>query len=308
MEPLVRPTKHHPVAIALLIALAVLLTGCMHIDRGVTLNSDGSGSYTLTIGFSQQVMSAANAPITTSMNAFGEQVAQQGGSTRHYDDSGYSYWAYTRPFKSIADLNTLVQQTPQSSDVSDTTSKLLAVAQDSLSFSEQSGILGNSFHVTGHMSMRPQSPTSGGVPPALKDMRESLSITMPGAISSHKGGVVHGNTVTYVIHYGEETDIDAVGGGFDTTPLLIGIGGAVIALLIIAALILWLRRRGAAERRRAAQRQENPPAFAPVYTPPITPPFTSAGPDAPTVPAMDDASGGAGQGGSLGRNLGGSQG
>ncbi len=114
MELRVRSTRRHPAALALLLGLAILLTGCMHVDRSITLNNDGSGSYTLTIGFSQQVMNAAHDQVTTSMNAFGEQVALQGGSVRRYDDAGYSYWAYTRPFKSIADLNTLVQQAPNS--------------------------------------------------------------------------------------------------------------------------------------------------------------------------------------------------
>ncbi len=174
---------------------------------------------------------------------------------------------------------------------------MLAVAQDSLTFSEQSGILGNTFHVTGHMSMKPQNTTSGGaVPQALQDMRESFSVTMPGSISSHTGGVAHGDTVTYVIHYGEETDIDVVGGGFDTGSLLpIAIGVAVVLLLVIAGFILWQRRRRKAARLRAAQSQPVAPSFAaPSYTPPYTPPFTTGASDAPTLPALGEQTGGAG--------------
>jgi hypothetical protein len=210
------PSKtRRPASVALLIALALLLTGCMHIDRSVTLNADGSGSYTLTIGFSQQVMSAAGSQVNDTMSTFGDQVKLEGGSTRQYQDAGYSYWAYTRPFKSIADLNTMLQQTPQSTGGSNSTgnlTNLIGAAQDTLAFSEQDGLLGNTFHVTGHMSMIPQGGATGAVPLALQDMRESFSVSMPGSITSHRGGVTHGNTVTYVIHYGQATDIDVVGG------------------------------------------------------------------------------------------------
>jgi hypothetical protein len=282
------PSKtRRPASVALLIALALLLTGCMHIDRSVALNADGSGSYTLTIGFSQQVMSAAGSQVNDTMTTFGDQVKLEGGSTRQYQDAGYSYWAYTRPFKSIADLNTMLQQTPQSTGGSNSTgnlTNLIGAAQDTLAFSEQDGLLDNTFHVTGHMSMIPQSGATGAVPLALQDMRESFSVSMPGAITSHKGGVTHGNTVTYVIHYGQATDIDVVGGGADLARLaLIGLGAVLVALIIIAALLLWRRGRQRGQRQPTAQ----PPAqgFAPVYTPAFTPPFNSAAPDAPTVPA-----------------------
>lgn len=285
------PSKtRRPASVALLIALALLLTGCMHIDRSVALNADGSGSYTLTIGFSQQVMSAAGSQVSDTMNSFGDQVKLEGGSTRQYQDAGYSYWAYTRPFKSIADLNTMLQQTPQSTSGSNSAGNLIGVAQDTLAFSQQDGLLGATFHVTGHMSMIPQNGATGAVPQAVQDMRESFSVTMPGSITSHKGGVTHGNTVTYVIHYGQATDIDVVGGGADPARLaLIGLGMVIVAFIIIAALLLWGRSRK--RRQRQAVAQPHAPEFAPVYTPTFTPPYNSAPPDAPTVPAtpsLDD--------------------
>jgi hypothetical protein len=280
-----------PASVTLLVALALLLTGCMHVDRSVNLNNDGSGSYALTIGFSQQVMSAASSQVNDTMNSFGDQVKLEGGSTRQYQDAGYSYWAFTRPFKSISDLNTLLQQTPQSTSGANSTGNLISVAQDTLAFSEQDGLLGNTFHVVGHMSMIPQGGATGAVPQALQDMRESFSVTMPGSITSHKGGVTHGNTVTYVIHYGEQADIDVVGGGADPARLaLVGLGGVLLALIIIIiALLLWRRKRGA--RQAPGQPQPRPPEFAPVYTPAFTPPYTSAAPDAPTVastPPVDE--------------------
>ncbi len=289
MEFALRAYKRIPAVFSLLLVLMLSLTACMHVDRNVTLNSDGSGSYVLTIGFSEQLVSLASDQISSSMDDFGQKVKQQGGSYRHYDDTGYSYWAYTRPFKTVADLNKLVQEAPQSGDSS--SADVTTPGQDTLTFSEQSGFLSNTFHVTGHMSMvvPPSSlGDTGGVDITqyLKDMRESFSVTMPGSITSHTGGVVSGNTVTYTVHYGEQTDIDVVGGGLNLGPLL-PIGAAVIVILLLAIVgaILWSRRR-----KRAATSHEQPgaPAYVPAYMP------GPAAPDAPTVVSQGETSGEAG--------------
>jgi hypothetical protein len=294
-ETLVKTLARVPSSLALLIALALLLTGCMHVDRSVSLNGDGSGSYALTVGFSQQVMSAAGAQINDAMNSFGQQVTLQGGSSRQYQDSGYSYWTFTRPFKSIADLNTLLQQNPQSNSSANSAGNLIGATQDALTFSEQAGLLGNTFHVKGHMSITAQAGSVGSVPSAVRDMRESFSVTMPGSVASHRGGILHGDTVTYVIHYGEQTDIDVVGGGLNLIPLIpyaIGAGVVLALLLILAGALLWRRSRMRGARVASSQRQPGVAEFAPVYTPAFTPPYSSAGPDAPTVPAsppLDDS-------------------
>lgn len=279
-ELALRSIKRYPAFIALLTILALTLTGCMHADRTVTLNSDGSGVYTLTIGFSEQLVSLASDQISGSMDSYGAKVKQQGGTYRHYDDTGYSYWSYTRPFKTVADLNTLVQDAPQASDTSASAGGLPSGSlpttgqSDTLNFTQQSGFLSSTFHVTGHMSMKSTLNTTdtGGVDvtPYLKDMRESFSITMPGSITSHTGGVVNGNTVTYTVHYGEETDIDVVGGGLNTALLLpIGAGVVIVLLLVIAGIVLWRMR----SRKRAMQ-----PA------PEAVPAFVAATPEAPTMP------------------------
>ena len=286
---ILRLLKRQSASIALLVALAFSLAGCMHVDRSVTLNIDGSGSYTMTVGFSEQLISLASDQISASMNSFGDKVKSEGGTYRHYDDTGYSYWAYTRPFKTVAYLNQLIQETPQAGNSATpaVSGSLPASGQtDTMSFSEQSGFLSNSFHVTGHMSMVfPQSATDSGgidITPYLKDMRESFAVTMPGSVTSHKGGVVSGNTVTYTVHYGEQTDIDVVGGGLNTAVLIpVGVGAGVVLLLIIAGVVAYRMRR-----RKPGAPAEPAPAFV------------AASPDAPTTPDFGAQSGGA-DGGSV---------
>src|SRR5205807_5846043 len=81
---------------------AVLLSGCFHLDRDMKLNGDGSGSYTLSLGLTEALVGLAGDTFTKSMDEHGQQVKQQGGDYRHFDQDGYSVWVFTRPFKSVS--------------------------------------------------------------------------------------------------------------------------------------------------------------------------------------------------------------
>jgi hypothetical protein len=245
-----RSSRRFLALLGLLLTLALSLSGCVHMDRGVKLNGDGTGTYTLTIGFSEQLVSLGGDQFAQKMNSFGDKVKKEGGSYRHFDDTGYSVWEYTRPFDSVTKLNSLFTDLPQTGDSS--TSTTTSTSTDSFSVSEDSGPLTNTFHVTGKMSMAiPQGSTSGLDPNTqnlLKDARESFAVTMPGWVTSHDGGTVDGNTVKYTIHFGEQATIDVVGGGVNTTVVVpAGIGAGVVVLLGIALIVF-----GVSRRRRAA--------------------------------------------------------
>lgn len=243
--------------LVLLLMLALSLSACIHVDRGVALKGDGSGTYTLTLGFSEQLVSLASDQISQSMDDFGKQVKQEGGSYRHYDDTGYSYWQYTRPFSSVANLNKLLTETPQTSGTGDTGASLTpTTSSDTFHVTGETGFFTSSFHVTGHMSMQVPTDTgadTGGVDVAqlLKDARESFAITMPNWVSSHTGGTQDGNTVTYTIHVNEEANIDVTGGGLNMSTLYPLGGGLLVVLLVIVGLIVWRLRRGARQKAEA---------------------------------------------------------
>lgn len=257
-------------AVLVCLLLALSLAGCVHADRAVTLNNDGTGTYTFTVGLSSQLMSLGGSSLTDSMNKYGDEVKQDGGSYSRYSDGGYSYWKYVRPFTSVQQLDDFLGQAPQSQINTGTPSG------DEIQVTQRAGFFTTTFHVTGHMSLKLPNATQP-TPDILKDARESFAITMPGWVNEHHGGQQSGNTVSYTVHFGEEATIDVTGGGLNAGHIALVAGGALLALvLVIAGLLLVLLR---------ARRQPAKPAVAFVaptasyYTP------TQPGSDAPTLPA-----------------------
>lgn len=264
--------KRYLTPLGLLVVMALSLSGCIHLDRSVTLNSDGSGKYVLTLGINDQILSIGGDQTAQTMNDYGAQVKQKGGSYKEYDLEGYTYWAYTLPFSSISQLNQLLTQLPTTgTPTPGVTPTPTAPTGDTFSISEQSGFLSKTFHVTGHMSLKAPAGTdgtggTGGLddPQAqqlLKDMRDTFTLTMPGSITAHTGGSVNGNTIIYVVHYGEETNIDVIGGGADMaliTPIAAGGGGVLLVILGLVAYLVW---SGRAKRAVAPAAQAVPAAY-----------------------------------------------
>lgn len=264
-----------PVAVlGLMLVLAVSLAGCIHEDRAVTLNGDGSGTYSLALGITDQLMSLGADQINQSMDKCVQAAKQQGATVTKDDVSGYTTWHFTFHFANVAAVNTLLTGQflsscgSTSSDLGAGTTTTAPSPNDTFNVTQQSGLFSTTFHVTGHMSLVSTSqPTDTGgvdVSQLLKDMHDSISITMPGSITSHTGGTVSGNTITYIVHYGEQTDIDVTGSGRTAAATAAMAGGIVLILLAVAAVIFILLMR----RRRAAVPA---PAAVPVPYSPIAP-------------------------------------
>lgn len=222
-------------AVLFCLLLALLLAGCVHADRSVTLNNDDTGVYTFSVGLSDQMMSLGGANLVTSMNTFGDQVTQDGGSYSRYEDNGYSYWKYVRPFTSVKQLDTFLRESPQNGSGTNPDE------QNTLYVAESAGFFSTTYHITGHLSLEfpdANQPTRD----LLKDARESFAITLPGWVSEQRGGDLSGKTVTYTVHFGESATVDVTGGGFNLPHIALVLGGLLLALaLFIMGMVLVTR-------------------------------------------------------------------
>lgn len=284
MTRMMRSRTRAGALVTLLLTCAVLLSSCFHLDRGVKLNGDGSGSYTLSLGLNEALVGLAGDTLTKNMDERGQQVKQQGGDYRHFDQDGYSVWVFTRSFKSVSELNLLLQENPATNPGGGIA--VPSQTQDALAVTETPGFFVNSFHVTGHISLKGLNDSSAngsglGTASFLKDARESVSITMPGWITSYStSGKAQSNTVTYTIHYNEEATIDVAGGAVNPTAIYIAAGSGLLVVLLVGGVILWRRRsrlQGAAE-----------PALVPAGAGSAgsgSPWGDTSGMDAPTIPS-----------------------
>jgi len=224
--------------VTLFLGLALALGGCMRVERTFSLNGDGSGTYVLTVGFRQpQQGNSSSVPTNTvaTMEAFGAHVQQLGGTYRRYDEQGYTYWSYTRPFTSVSHAEALLQDDPRQYDANH--SPLLY--HDSLHVSEEPGLFGSTFHVSGSISLVDLLNNAH----AWQDATEVVTITMPNGVSAHQGGTLDGHSVTYTIHYNESTRVDVrgMGGQSNGGVGVLALGIALVALML-AGLGVWLIR------------------------------------------------------------------
>lgn len=238
--------------VVMCLTLLVALSGCIRLDRDVQLQGDGSGTFTTVVGFSSQLLAFdTTGSIKQAFATCGNTFKTKGGSYRNYDNGDYSYWSFSLHFKTIADLNNLLQGKGGLGDCnlnSSSSTSTPTVSTDTFNVTQQSNFFSNTFHVTGHISFKSTTPSTndGGSSAALlASARETFAVTMP-SISTHKGGTQANNTVTYTLHYGDESDIDVTGSGTTAAAGFTFAGGAVIVLLAGAGAAFWfLRRRSA---------------------------------------------------------------
>jgi hypothetical protein len=239
------PTPRRLLAVAVFaLLLAITLAGCMRVDRTLHVNGDGSGVYTLTVGFREPHPgdpSSVSPTIGVPMDDFGTRVLQTGGSYRHFDDQGYAYWAYTRPFASVTEAELLLREDPRQDDPK----RNPVLFRDSLHITRESRLSSAIFHVTGTISLVDLLNNAQD----WRDATESVGITMASGLLSQRGGTREGNTVTYTIHYNESAYVDVTGrvegasDTFFTYARLILSGMLLIAAVALCVVGVRLLRR-----------------------------------------------------------------
>ncbi|HST89693.1 MAG TPA: hypothetical protein VLJ14_15070 [Ktedonobacterales bacterium] len=225
--------------LACILACILALSGCMRVQRTLQVNRDGSGAYTLTIGFREPTPGNAaslNDIITRAMNAFAVSIEETGGASRSFDDQGYAYWTFTRAFSSTKEGDAALQDDPRRFDANATP----ILFHDSLRLTSASSPFGvTTFHVTGTLSLVDPS----GNAQDWRDATESLTITMPGGISDHHGGIHDGDSITYTIGYNQSATVDVTGGAPAPSSAPLALAALLGALaLILAALGIRLLR------------------------------------------------------------------
>jgi hypothetical protein len=220
----------------------------MHVNRTLLIYGDGTGAYTLTIGFREptpnQPSSISQNTVTT-METFGARVLETGGSYHRYQDQGYDYWIYTRPFSSVDTANTLLQEDPRPFDQT----HFPLLFHDSLHLTLENWLFSSRLHLTGEISLVDFT----GKATNWKDATESVTISMPDGIVSYHGGARDGNSITYTIGYNQSAAIDVLGesklSGGTVPSLVVSVGLLALAILAVTLLLLGIRMlRGAAKR------------------------------------------------------------
>ena len=212
--------------------LAISLTGCMRVQRTLQVNRDGSGIYTLTLGFREPTSgnpASLNNAITNAMDAFAAHVEATGGASRPFQDQGYAYWTFTRTFSSMKEGDDELQDDPRQFDANATP----ILFHDSLHLTSASGPFGTTYHVTGTLSLVDLL----GNAQDWRDATESLTITMPGGISAHRGGIHDGDSITYTIGYNQSATVDVTGGATPTRAATLTLAVLLGALALILAVL-----------------------------------------------------------------------
>ena len=232
----------HIAVFALLLALVFALSGCVRIDRDIHVNDDGSGTYALTLGFKRDLATAYGSALVNQMTEYGESVKAKGGTYGRSDDDTYTYWKFTRPFRTPDDLNQALTNLPSLTLGSSTLS-----SQDQLKLTENSGPVVNDFRLAGAISLIPNGQVNSTTQDLFKDAHNTLVITMPGMITSHSGGSQSGNTITYTVGYAQTAEVNVASRAVNwsvVAPAGLVVGGLLGALAILGFVVALRRPKG----------------------------------------------------------------
>ena len=210
------------------LCLAVLLSGCVRTELGVTLNKDGTGVITTPVAVEEDVYNM--------MKQSGSDPFE-GRETQNvtYDDTEYVSCSEATERLPYEDLETRLKVFRL--DNQDETGPLLF--QD-VSIEKNSGLFYSSFFFKAKTAAQVSTDESGQE--VDETFKFFVTVTMPGNITQVKGGVVEGNTVTFEIEDLTQENELAVYADSNNIGVIIGI---IVALVVIlGAAFIILRKRG----------------------------------------------------------------
>lgn len=280
--------------LAMIAALALLLTGCLKLDMDLKIGTDNTVSGSMIFAVNKDVLALTGGSVDDLLGSDTPLPSDvKGVTSEDYSDDKFVGKKFTFDSVPITEF----------SDPTDP--EALKITRDGDAF-VVSGVLDLSQGTSGATG-----PMGGTGAAAFLDSAEiRIAITFPGEVIS-SNGTASGNTVTWQPKFGDRLEMSAKGsaiasGGSSSTLLYVLIGVGVVVLIAIIAFVMMSRRKKApvseavaegmpmsvAPATSPAPTTEMPPAVAPE---PTTPPPAVV----PEVPPATPESGPSGDGGAV---------
>ncbi|HET9249272.1 MAG TPA: hypothetical protein VFP13_04935 [Actinomycetota bacterium] len=283
--------------IGALLALVLLMTGCIKLNMNLGINSDDTVSGTVEFGVQKELLDLTGQSVEDLLGSDAPIPSDVPGVTvEPFDDGEFAGQQFIFEDVPLAEFNSggFVGGTGASG-----VSGLTGAAGDTLNIARE----GDTFVVTGVLDLSTgltgaTGPFGGtGGAQFFESAEIKIAITFPGEVLQAPGGQIDGNTVTYVPEFGERLEIDATGsavdngeaadvvGGSDSfLPLILIIAGVVLVLLIIVVLVIRSRRHKGGGSGTPTGFGEAGAAATPQVAPPPPGAPTDATPPAPAPP------------------------
>lgn len=95
-----------------LILMCCLLSGCIKMDNAVTLDSDGSGEFSLTVGILKDFLEQGGGFNESAT----EEFQEEGFETKSYEDDKYRGFVITKKFNSVEEYNDIINKVSESDE------------------------------------------------------------------------------------------------------------------------------------------------------------------------------------------------
>jgi hypothetical protein len=219
--------------VAMVAALALLLTGCLKLDMDLAIQTDDTVDGSVVFAVNKDVLELTGGSIedlTGGETPFPSDV--EGVTTEDYDDGEFAGQQFS--FDGVP-IGVFASNTDD---------------PDALSITRE----GDTFEVSGALDLT-QGATGatglGGAEQFFESAEIRIAITFPGEVIE-SNGTVDGNTVTWEPAFGERIEIQATGSAVEgasssNTLLWVVIGLAVVALAVIVVVVVMMNRRKAPE-------------------------------------------------------------
>jgi hypothetical protein len=258
------------------VALTVLLSGCLKATQELTLNEDDTVDGTVIFAVNKEFLEMAG----VSADDFLQQLTEGEGPL----PTGVEY--ETAPYEDDEFVG----------------SEFTFSGAPLSAFSGGNGELGitregDEFVVAGTLDATSEELDPTGTPGAeqiLESFDVRISVTFPGDVSE-SNGEVDGTTVSWAPELGATTEISARGSAIATggggVLLMILIGAAILVVIVLLLLVLMRKKPQVTEAYEPATEDLAEETTTPVPPPPVASSAGPESPDSPDSPESPDSSG-----------------